>query len=164
MLQRIQTVYLFVTLILTVLLLILPMGYMLRDGVEEVFKLNAVGAYGLTKDPATSVMTSQLTSGAWAMFVLVCLLMGSIVFDIILFKKRILQIRVAIFNMMIHLGLYAMFALYYFFLMPNQGVIAGTFSPSFAIIFPIINVILTYLAIRAIGADEALIRSLDRLR
>ena len=29
---------------------------------------------------------------------------------------------------------------------------------------PIINIILTYLAIRAIGKDEALVRSLDRLR
>lgn len=29
---------------------------------------------------------------------------------------------------------------------------------------PLVNIILTYLAIRAIGKDEALVRSLDRLR
>ena len=34
----------------------------------------------------------------------------------------------------------------------------------FEIIDSVINIILTYLAIRAIGRDEALVRSLDRLR
>ena len=48
--------------------------------------------------------------------------------------------------------------------MPNQGVIQGSFQPNWTIVLPIVNVILTYLAIRAIGSDEALVRSLDRLR
>lgn len=164
MLQRIQTVYLIVTFILTVLLLFLPMGYMLHDGMVESFKVNAMGAYQLISDPATSSLSSEMVQCAWALLILVCLIMGTTVYDILLFRKRILQIRLAVFNIMLQLGIYAMFALYYFFLMPNQGVIEGIYQPSWTIVIPIINVILTYLAIRAIGADEALIRSLDRLR
>ncbi|MDD2416431.1 MAG: DUF4293 family protein [Parabacteroides sp.] len=34
----------------------------------------------------------------------------------------------------------------------------------FALSFPLVNLILTYLAVRNIGADEALVRSLERLR
>lgn len=164
MLQRIQTIYLLVTFIFTVLLMILPMGYLLQDGMIETFKLNAVGAYQLIADPTTSNVSSQFVKGAWALFFLICLIMGTTTFDILLFKKRMLQIRVAIFNMMLQLGIYALFALYYFFLMPNQGVVSGIFQPAWTIVLPIINVILTYLAVRAIGADEALVRSLDRLR
>ena len=37
-------------------------------------------------------------------------------------------------------------------------------SVKIALSFPIIALILDYLAIRNIGADEALVRSLDRLR
>ena len=37
-------------------------------------------------------------------------------------------------------------------------------SVKFGLAFPLINLILDYLAIRNIGADEALVRSLDRLR
>lgn len=164
MLQRIQTVYLLVTFILTVLMLILPMGYMLQDGMLETFKLNGVGAYRLVTDEAGAVVASQFEQGAWALFILICLIMGVTVYAILSFKKRIFQIRVAIFNMILHMGVYALFALYYFFLMPNQHVIEGVFQPSYTILFPLFNVVLTYLAIRAIGADEALVRSLDRLR
>ena len=37
-------------------------------------------------------------------------------------------------------------------------------SFKFALSFPLVSLILNYLAIRNIGADEALVRSLDRLR
>lgn len=164
MIQRIQTIYLLVTFIFTALLLVLPMGYMMHDGVVESFKLNAVGAYALVTNPATNVVTSQLTQGAWALLVLVCILLGTTVYDILSFRKRIFQIRLAVFNIVLQMGVYAMFAFYYFFLMPNQQVIEGVFRPSWTILLPIFNVILTYLAIRKIGADEALIRSLDRIR
>ncbi len=165
MLQRIQTIYLLVTFILTVLLFFLPMGFdMVGGGAEKAFELNAVGAYQIISDPGTSTTTTQFAKGAWALFALVSIILGVTAYDILLFKRRIFQIRVAIFNMMLHLGVYVLFAFYYFFLMPNQGVIQGSFQPNWTIVLPIVNVILTYLAIRAIGSDEALVRSLDRLR
>ena len=37
-------------------------------------------------------------------------------------------------------------------------------SVKIALSFPLVNLILDYLAIRNIGADEALVRSLDSLR
>ena len=165
MLQRIQTVYLLVTFILTVLLFFLPMGFdVMGDGAVRTFELNAVGAYQIITDANSSDVTTQFVKGAWALFALVSIILGVTAYDILLFSRRLFQIRVAIFNMMLHLGIYALFAFYYFFLMPNQGVIQGSFQPNWTIVLPIVNVILTYLAIRAIGSDEALVRSLDRLR
>lgn len=164
MLQRIQTVYLLVTFVLTVLLFFIPMGDVMKDGVMPVFELNAVGAYQIITDPNTSITTVQFVKGAWALFALVSIILGVTVFDILLFKRRIFQIRVAIFNIMLHLGIYALFLLYYDFLMPNQGVFEGSLSPNWTILLPLVNCILTYLAIRAIGSDEALVRSLDRIR
>ena len=40
----------------------------------------------------------------------------------------------------------------------------GIVSYEITAIFPFVAAILTYLAIRAIGKDEALIRSMDRIR
>lgn len=165
MLQRIQTIYLLVTFILTVLLFFLPMGYdMIGEGAAKAFELNAVGAYQVISDPSTSTTSTQLAKGAWTLFALASIILGVTAYDILLFKRRIFQIRVAIFNMMLHLGIYVLFAFYYFFLMPNQGIIQGSFQPNWTIVLPLVNVILTYLAIRAIGSDEALVRSLDRIR
>lgn len=164
MLQRIQTVYLLVTFVFTVLLFFVPMGYVMKDGVVQAFELNAVGAYQIITDPNTSVVSTQFVKGAWALFALVSLILGVTAFDILLFKRRIFQIRVAIFNITLHLGIYALFLLYYDFLMPNQGVFQGSLTPNWAVLLPLFNAILTYLAIRAIGSDEALVRSLDRIR
>ena len=109
MLQRIQTVYLLVTFILTVLLFFLPMGFdVVGEGAEKTFELNAVGAYRIISDPSTATSTTQFTKGAWALFALVSIILGVTAYDILLFKRRIFQIRVAIFNMMLHLGIYAL--------------------------------------------------------
>ena len=44
------------------------------------------------------------------------------------------------------------------------GYEGASVSVKIALSFPLVNLILDYLAIRNIGADEALVRSLDRLR
>jgi hypothetical protein len=57
------------------------------------------------------------------------------------------------------LGLFGMF---FFFIYYSLGDAQVSYKVS--IFFPLIAVILDYLAIRAIGKDEALIRSIDRIR
>ena len=60
------------------------------------------------------------------------------------------------------LGFYALFG---FFVWILKDQLAGAaLSVKIALSFPIIALTLDYLAIRNIGADEALVRSLDRLR
>ena len=78
---------------------------------------------------------------------------------IFLYKKRILQIRILVFSMVLLLGLFGLF--FYF---AYAGFTGAKVAFKIPVVFPIVAVILDYLAIRAIGKDEALVRSLNRIR
>jgi hypothetical protein len=85
--------------------------------------------------------------------------------SIFMFKKRILQMRLNSFNIVLMLFQIISMIAYFFYFKSNA--VAEEVLPSHILLpfaLPIINIILTYLAIRAIGKDEALVRSLDRLR
>lgn len=86
--------------------------------------------------------------------------------SIFLFKKRKLQFRLTLLNFFLSLGL---IALQYFLirqmeteLMTNQMLGTATYLPYAFIPIPI--VVLLFLAARGIRKDEKLIKSLDRLR
>ncbi|MDH6304466.1 magnesium-transporting ATPase (P-type) [Parabacteroides sp. PF5-5] len=153
MLQRIQTVYLLIITVLTVIMLFMPLA-VLQTGEKfysfDVFGVNLMGT------------ESELVYPTWGLFVLTALIAVLALLTIFLYKKRMLQIRVCIFNAILMLGFYGFFA-YLIFIMKQQ---LGDLSVNvkIALAFPIINLILNYLAIRNIGADEMLVRSLDRLR
>ncbi|MGM0408670.1 MAG: DUF4293 family protein, partial [Bacteroidota bacterium] len=52
----------------------------------------------------------------------------------------------------------------YYYIQSFVSQLNGIVSYKITVIFPFVAAILTYLAIRAIGKDEALIRSMDRIR
>lgn len=52
----------------------------------------------------------------------------------------------------------------YYYIKSFANQLNSVISYQIIVVFPLISAILTYLAIRAIGKDEALIRSLDRIR
>jgi len=78
---------------------------------------------------------------------------------ILMYKKRVLQIRMLVFSIILLLGLVGMF--FYF---TYAGFTGAQVAFKVPVAFPVIAVILDYLAIRAIGKDEALVRSMDRIR
>jgi hypothetical protein len=78
---------------------------------------------------------------------------------IFLYKKRILQIRILAFTIILMLGL---FGLFFYFTYASFEEVKVAFKVAVAL--PLVCVILDWLAIRAIGKDEALVRSLDRIR
>jgi Ca2+/Na+ antiporter len=98
---------------------------------------------------------------------------------IFLFKRRLLQARLNIMNVILCLGYYAMLALYVAFIVKGYEPLsleAGAFTPSkeelegiqwylnaWAAI-PLVNIVLTMMATRRILKDEALVRAADRLR
>ena len=85
--------------------------------------------------------------------------------SIFMFKKRILQMRLNSFNTILMI-FQIISMLGYFFYNKSNGIVEDILPSHILMPFalPFINIILTYLAIRAIGKDEALVRSLDRLR
>ena len=85
---------------------------------------------------------------------------------IFLYKKRMAQIRFCVSEIVLLLGSVVFIALYCYRLcvvlaelMPELH-----FTLGFASLMPIIAIILVILAIRGIARDEALVRSLDRIR
>lgn len=150
MLQRIQSLFILAALTLMVLVSFLPLVHFLsEDGLH----------YGLY---ASGIYTGAET--ILATLPLLILTLSSSAFNaiaLISFKKRMLQIRLLIFSIILQLGVYAMGA--YYLLQLNEG-FASPLSPSLPVTFPLISAILCFLAVRAIGKDEALVRSLDRIR
>ena len=82
-----------------------------------------------------------------------------------LFKNRMLQIRLCAVELVLLAGAEIFMAIYYY--LSDRMFSQMEFHTQgfrIAIIFPIIALILDYLALRAIFKDEALVRSLDRIR
>ena len=139
MIQRIQTIYLLIVTILGALLCFYPMAEVFFSNGEEL-RL----AMGSTIPYSALIIIMPILSFA----------------TIFLYKKRILQMRLCSFNIVLNVLtiLFSGLCIYIAYEQDSRLVILW---PS--VIMPI-NIILLYLAARAIGKDEALVRSLDRLR
>ena len=98
---------------------------------------------------------------SWGMFAI--LLLSAIVAfgTIFLFRNRILQIRMTIFNSLLLVGYYLAFVA---FLFVFRSRLDASFHLSWGLCLPFVSLVLNYLAIRAIGKDEVLVRAADRLR
>lgn len=81
--------------------------------------------------------------------------------SIFLFKKRMLQIRLNVFNFISQLG---SVGICFYYLNNATSKFGVDYKTSIIIVLPIVAAILTFLAIRAIARDEALVQSLNRLR
>ncbi len=168
MIQRIQTVYLALVLIFSFVGLISTIGeWTVADTVVAHFSNFTFGAEGQFK-------ALDSTSGPWCLGVLLILVMFLSTMSIMLFRKRMRQLRLTIISTIFLVGYvaaYAVFAYYYQLILDlhaltdyTEGVISPTFHLKFISVFPVLSIILNCLAIQGIRKDEALVRSLDRIR
>lgn len=152
MLQRIQSVYLLVVAILLVVALCMPVGSFIgADGItENVFK------------PLGLSMADGNFQSTWGLFGLL-LLSAIIAFcTIFLFRNRMLQVRMTIFNSVLLVGYYIAFLVFMFVL--KSDLEAMSFKLGWALCLPAVSIILNYLAFRAIYRDELMVKASDRLR
>jgi Domain of unknown function (DUF4293) len=147
MIQRIQTVYLLLSMGLLGLLFWFPLADITASG--ELYLFSIPGIYKVGEMVASSL---------WLLILLITIILLHL-FAILSYKKRTRQIRVLIFSIILLLGLFGLF--FWFACMSFKG--AGV-SFRISVAFPVVAIILDYLAIRGIGKDEALIRSLNRIR
>ena len=87
--------------------------------------------------------------------------------SIMLFNFRMRQLRLTIFSTILLVGYvatYAFFAWLYQGKLEAAGVEDVSYHLSFMALFPVVSIILNMLAIHGIRKDEALVRSLDRIR
>ncbi len=147
MIQRIQTLYLSVSAVLLVLLFVLPFAEIAKDGVVYIFNFKGILLEG-------TVIPTGITILVLAFFLIVLQVIA-----IANFKKRLFQIRLVKYSIA---GLLVLFGLFFFIAYYTFSGAQISFKISHT--FPVIAIIINYLAIRAIGKDEALIRSIDRIR
>lgn len=147
MIQRIQTLFMLVAGMLIGSLYIQKFADIIVNDELHIFN-----AFGILKG-------EELLHSGLPLMVLIGIITLMHVVAIVLFKKRILQIRILAFTIILLLGL---FGLFFYFTYASFEDAKVAFKVSVAL--PIVAVILDWLAIRAIGKDEALVRSLDRIR
>jgi glucan phosphoethanolaminetransferase (alkaline phosphatase superfamily) len=152
MIQRIQTLFLAVALIMMGLLLWLPLGEITAN--EKIYSFSLSGV--------TDSITGQSTYQAWYLMALIGFILMFQVVIIFSYKKRVGQVRMATLNILLML----VFVLVCWLFVKTSAKSLGEsiYSLKVFMAFPLIAVILNYLAIRAIRNDEALVRSVDRIR
>lgn len=151
MLQRIQTLYLLIAAVL--MAVVTFTGNVVFATSNTVFTLTF---NGVLKGTDQTMVYTTWPLVALSLFTAVLAVVG-----VVLYKKRMLQIRISIFNLILMVGYIPM--LIYYIIDINKE-LGTTSSYKIPVVFPVISAILTFLAIRAIGKDEALVRSLDRIR
>jgi hypothetical protein len=84
------------------------------------------------------------------------------VLSIFLYKRRMIQLRLCILNIILLIGLMCLFAYHLFFYVRTLDQVDFKIGLSF--ILPVIAIILTYFAFHGIRKDEYLVRLADRIR
>lgn len=154
MIQRIQSLYLFVTAMLMGSMLLLPIAEFTANN-GDIFTLTAFSLASVTQSESTLWMgILVVVATVLPMVTLFC------------FKRRMLQVRLCAALVVIILGVAAFVALYYWLSVTNALAEVGVCHKQlgWGAIMPIPSFILTLLAARTIFKDEMLVRSLDRIR
>ena len=150
MIQRIQTVYLLLVAALGIALIWLPVVEFVtpQEAAElQIWQLSAMGGAPI--------------QGVWGLLVTTLLIPLLALVNIFLFKKRLLQARLNIFTVMLCLGYYGVLAIFIWLAKMSLGV-DWHILPWAS--FPLVCLVLTLMATRAILKDEALVRAADRIR
>ena len=145
MIQRIQSLYLLAVFVLSVVLFFVPLY------AYESFNVN------------TGTHDFQYVSGVSNVVYMVMNSLTAIlsIAIILLYKNRILQMRLC--------GLSILFSCIFvgsvfYFSDDASAIVVAKVDYDIGMYFPLVQMILTFLAMRAIRKDEALIRSAERLR
>jgi hypothetical protein len=153
MLQRVQTIFLIASLLLVGALLFVTFAEII--GAEgDLYVFDIAGVHSMDAD-------TEVIFKGWPVLILVVICIVLFIVTIFNYKRRVFQMRISTINIFLNLGLSGVI---YYFTWHGAKLLEGQFTLSPGFILPIINVVLIYLAIRAIARDEALVRSVDRIR
>jgi hypothetical protein len=154
MIQRIQSLYLLLVLILGVLCFFIPYATFNIDG-TYIADIKATGVEFIPNAVITASMNMILLTLNIAIIDLLSLII------IFLFKKRKLQMTLIKINMV-----FVIISVVCMFLFADiiKAAINAEIRYYFAALFPILSLLFLYLALRAINKDEDLVKAADRLR
>jgi hypothetical protein len=152
MIQRKQTLFLLVALLLSILCLNMQIGS---------FVPKAMGGSGLMFNLWIVQPNGAHDMSVWMLFASLLITCPLTLLAIFMYKNRKLQRKICTLNMLLVVVWYVCYVLKGFVLVDK---VHTDFHISFAAVLPLIAFILYLLANRAILADERLVRAADRIR
>lgn len=158
MIQRAQTIYLFLAALAGLLTFFLPFAHYLQADVK-LAEYAVFGVFNVQSDLVE--MTGPFLFPTWVMSLFVTMFPAIAIF---LYRKRPVQLRVTRLSFLMNLS----FIVYLFFAVDT--VHAELYGDEVAILYhvgfylPVVALAFLFLAIRGIKKDEALVKSLDRIR
>lgn len=152
MIQRIQTVYLLVSFILVSIMFGVPIAefYSLEG---EFYTFELMGLDNVEGERIHNTLPLAILFGVIDFLIFL---------SIFLYRRRVLQMRLCVYNILLLIG--SLGLLYYYFQQIIDGYNAPNYSFSFTIVIPTVTIILLYLAFRGIRRDELLVKSINRIR
>jgi len=153
MIQRIQSVYLAVSSFLFAAMFFFP--FITLTGVSAIYELKIMGINSITANDESLVLQGI------PLFVLLMVLAILPIIILFLFKKRVLQMRLIVFSMLLAIGFIILIG-FYAFVISDLDITGWTLN--YPLIFPVVSIIFLFMAYKAIKRDEDLIKSIDRIR
>ncbi len=156
MIQRIQTIYLLAATSLLATFILTTLATF--STANDIYTLSVLGIKN-----AEGVMVFPMP---YLIFIAALAALLPLV-NIFLFKRRMLQVRLCVVQIVLTLGVLVVAGVYYYlsnryFGSETEGVVNASIRIVCAL--PIVAIIFDYLALKAIFKDELLIKSLDRIR
>jgi hypothetical protein len=151
MIQRIQSLYLFLAAVALGLIFFFPLANLSNSQDIIIFNVTGFSKFSILEKIPT-----------WPLMVITLLSLLITIIVIGLFKKRPLQIRLIRIALMLNLGFIALTYFVYGDHLANQ--IKMQVNYDMGSVFPLVALIFHVLAMYAINKDERLIKSIDRIR
>lgn len=166
MIQRRQSLYLLLVVVLGIMLHFLPVIEFttpIDSGIQRMFEL---GSSGLTEQTDEySYVAEELPQvtllGVWGLTLATWLIPCLALVIIFCFKNRVFQARLCLFQAFLCMAYYGVLIIFVWFGRRN---VAHDWDILFGACIPLICLVLTLMALRGILKDEALVRAADRLR
>lgn len=152
MIQRIQTIYLLISLIAWSLLFFNPI---------VAFTSEAGGAWLLFADGIKEAESGKIAQAAVPMIILFVLVEILALISVLAYRRRALQLRITVLNMMLQILSYGIIALY---TVQGKNSLPADVALLFFSVMPLLASVCSFLAFRGIRRDMLLLRALDRLR
>ena len=152
MIQRTQTLFLLGAVTFLVLMLFLPLAEILTDDAGAC----TVMSIGLQTEIGDIVFPTL------PVYILILVTAALLFLSVFFYKRRKLQIRFCVYGIILGFGLIGL--MYYYWVVMFRQLDVDSYWIRIPVIFPVVSIILTFLAFRGIRRDEILIRSLDKIR
>jgi len=151
MLQRKQTIYLFIAIVVTVIALVFPLGFYEQEGLVTG---NMYNLWIITAQDMHDMVV-------WPLFAIQLVTLPLAVISIFAYRNRIFQSRLCSLNILLLVGWYIVFVVYTFVF---NGRYNSVFHYSLIDLLPLLSIILYFIARKGIMAEEKLVRDADRIR